>query len=107
MVSSDHFTSQYRTIFITQLSFPLSSYTRSTCSAYGWQGIKHSPTELCPHQESWEYTRKLVQMKFGGQTASHTDRYNTQGNQAEKHNYRTFYHEFWSLVTEKTARAET
>lgn len=53
MVSSHHFTLQnmpQQTFFITLLSFPLLNYTRSPCSSYGWQGIKHSRTELCPHQ---------------------------------------------------------
>jgi hypothetical protein len=53
MISSHHFTLQnmpQQTFFITLLSFPPFSYTQSPCSSYGWQGIKHSPTALCPHQ---------------------------------------------------------
>jgi hypothetical protein len=85
--SSHHFTLHnmpQQTFFITLLSFPLLNYTRSPCFSYGWQGITYSPSELCPHQVSREYVSLF-----------------------RRHNYKTFYHELWSLITVKTARAET
>jgi len=76
MVSSHHFTLQIKpqqTFFITLLSFPLLNYIRSPRFSYGWQGIKHIPTELCPHQASLEYVSLFRRHSLGRRPLILTD----------------------------------